>query len=190
MGRIVLVFFFSAMTVFLAGCSHAATIYLRDGTGYEGKIVSSDESSILLTQVEKCPSKERRGKPFRACHRREVDIPRHEIRDVSHPGSISTWVGFITAAAGAACSISLYAAKEECSGPDECLGENIGWAFIGIPCACAAVVGVITGFSGLMRWDRSKKAVRPPRSSGPKISPVALTDGEQAYYGLGLSWSW
>lgn len=193
MKRIVLVYFvrFVVFTaLYLAGCSKTATIHMRDGTGFKGKIVRSDETSIFLAEVEKCPSKEQRGRPFKVCYREEVQIPRQEIRDIDHPGATSVWLGFLVAGLGAACATSLYTGKEECTGSYECIGENVGWAFIGIPCACAAVVGVITGFGGLMTWDNSRKAARPPRPSGPKISPIALTDGEQAYYGVGVSWSW
>ena len=190
MRNVVHAFFFYSAVLLFVGCSKTATIHMRDGTGYQGKIVRSDESSIFLAEVEKCPSKERRGRPFKVCYREEVQIPRQEIRDIDHPGATSVWLGFLVAGLGAACSLSLYTAQEECTGSFECIGENIGWTFIGIPCACAAVIGVIAGFGGMMTWDESRKAARPPKTPALKVSPVALTDGVRTYYGAGLSWSW
>lgn len=181
--------FIGAAILFLASCGRTATIHMRDGSTIEGKIVRSDESSIYVAEVEKCPKKTRRFRSTKICFHDEVPVLRQEIRDIDHPGDVSASIGLPLAAVAGGYSLALYSKSQDCEG-DDCWGPGIAMAIIGLPCAIVAVVGLINGIYGTVVWSSSYKAAKPPEPSGPTISPVALTDGEQTYYGVGLSWSW
>jgi hypothetical protein len=171
------------------GCSKTATIYMRDGSVIEGKILRSDESSIYVAEVEKCPKKIRNMRSTKICFHDEVPVLRQEIRDIDHPGTVSASVGYTFAILGGAFSLALLSKTQDCQG-DECFGAGIVMTVFGLPSALVAVVGLITGIGGTVVWSTSHKAAKSPEPSGPTIGPVALTDGEQTYYGLGLVWSW
>lgn len=173
----------------VSGCSKTATIYMRDGASFEGKIVRSDESSIYVTHVRECPKKTRKVRSQKICYKEEEPVLRQEIDDIDHPGDISAAIGLTLAVVGATCSLSLLSAKQDCEG-DDCWGSGLAMLYIGIPCACVAVVGALNGVGGLITWKNSRSAANPPESNGPKITPVALTDGERTYFGIGMIWSW
>lgn len=181
--------FFTGAVLFLSGCGRTATIYLRDGNTLEGKIVRSDESTIYVAEVEKCPKKMRKMRPTKVCFHDEVPVLRQEIRDIDHPGTVAASVGFSLAFVGGLFSLSLLSEAQECQG-DDCFAAGIAMTIYGLPSAILAVGGLIAGIGGTVIWSNSNKAAKPPESSRPTISPIALTDGEQTYYGVGLSWFW
>ena len=178
-----------SMVLFLASCGRTATIHMRDGSTIEGKIVRSDESSIYVAEVEKCPEKKRKMRPKKICFHDEVPVLRQEIRDIDHPGGVSASIGLTLAAVAGGYSLALYSKSQDCDG-DDCWGHGFAMAVIGLPCAIVAVIGLLNGIYGIVVWSSSHKAAKPPETSGPAISPVAITDGEQTYYGVGLRWVW
>jgi hypothetical protein len=52
------------------------------------------------------------------------------------------------------------------------------------------VGGVAVIFAILSLAFLPSAAAPPDEPEGPKITPVAMTDGERTYWGLGMSWRW
>jgi hypothetical protein len=172
-------------SLLLAGCSTTAALYLKDWTNIEGKIERSDESSIYVW-VEDESSEEDEV---------EVAILRRDIRDIDHPGITAATIGTILALVGSAVFGTLYNNMESCSDPDgsgtACFRAHIAFYVVGCPSIVIGVISTILAIWGWNTWGTSRAAAAPPdEPEGPKINPVALTDGERTYYGIGLSWSW
>jgi hypothetical protein len=118
----------------------------------------------------------------------EIPIPRRNIRDISHPGKTAAITGSVLTVVGAFASLFATPLFYSC-GEWGC-GSYQLYA-LGIAGGIAAVVGLIVGTGGYISWLGSISAAKPTHEpSSPKIAPVSMTDGENTYYGLGISWSW
>jgi hypothetical protein len=196
--------------LFVVGCSKTATIYLKDGGVVEGKIISSDYSSIRVAPVKASYETEavkRKTRPpwapeimeghtsSRPAPENEVRIVRSNIKDIDHPGNVVASIAGALSILGIAVSIAVYLPLRECEAdPDvdkNCLGEALLAGFVGIPSIVISGISLIPTIWGIITWSGSSSTAAPPEESeGPKITPVALTDGERTYWGLGMSWSW
>lgn len=110
-------------------------------------------------------------------------ILRSDIKDIHHPGGVRIGVSVAFTVLGAVLTATGAVVASD-GGP---IGAGIG-AFIGIPGIVILIPSAIGIFWNYSVYSDSKSAAEPPREA--RISPVALTDGERTYYGLGLSWRW
>jgi hypothetical protein len=100
-------------------------------------------------------------------------INKSDILDIDHPGNVHALV--LTPIAAVAWAVAIYFLSY----------VNEGLGAVSLLVAIPATIG--SGW-GLVTWLGSRSAVAFP--SKPKITPVALSDGESTYWGLGMSWSW
>jgi hypothetical protein len=120
----------------------------------------------------------------------EVPIARSDINDIDHPGSSLSWIGLSMSTAGLAGFIIYRLILEGCEEfacSDE---ESTGIKIMGLA-VLAGIINIPVWIWGTIVWLNSRSAATPPKKpKGPRISPVALTDGERTYWGLGMSWRW
>lgn len=120
----------------------------------------------------------------------EIPIARLDIKEIDHPGNVSAMVGTSVAVVGWGVALAFWSVVNDCDN-DCVIGEKTVRGLIGIPFAIAASIGTIVGIAGWVSWSKSRDAaMQPKKPAGPKIRPVALSDGENTYYGLGISWRW
>jgi hypothetical protein len=122
-------------------------------------------------------------------------IERTQIKDIDHPGDEIALISGSLSVAGSVVFIITYLGWQDCKADHDennnCMVEGVTASFIGIPCIAIAGVLIIPAIMGVVAWAGSRSAAAPPEEpSGPKITPVALSDGERTYWGLGMSWSW
>jgi hypothetical protein len=116
----------------------------------------------------------------------EVPIAWQEIQDIDHPGSTAAAIGTTLGSIGLLLPLIGLAID-----PDILKGGGGGPMYIAtmaVPGVIFAISGIPVAIWGWCTWADSRSAAGP--FSTPKVSPVALTDGERMYYGLGLSWRW
>jgi hypothetical protein len=64
---------------------------------------------------------------------------------------------------------------------------GIGVALFSIPGFVVAIPSTIVSIWGWSTWGSSRSAAA---YHGPRMVPLAMTDGEKTYYGIGMSWAW
>lgn len=150
----------------LAGCSKTATIYMIDGSVHEAEIVGGSKRSIFLKGVQ--------------------ELVRDEIIVIDHPGNVEAIIGTIGFAVLTPVTIIGYIEHSTCS-EWECLG-TLAIIISGLSGAITSTVFAIWGW---YTWGISNIAASQTDGTvKPYIAPVALTDGERTYWGLGMSWRW
>lgn len=106
-------------------------------------------------------------------------VSRDSVRDIDHPGDVHAIIGTFLAVLGSASGIAMVFT----------MGEYGGYG--AAPILGVGVPGAIVAIWGWYTWATSRSSAAPPeKPAGPKVTPVALTDGERTYYGLGLCWRW
>lgn len=120
-------------------------------------------------------------------------VDRNEIADIDHPGNVAA----IIATSLTAASLVLFTwgiiRVAEIAG---CEGEYCGLLdvvglFMILSGSAVGIPSIMATGWGWSTWSRSKSLAAPPEETiAPKITPVALSDGERTYWGLGLSWQW
>ena len=105
-------------------------------------------------------------------------VTRADIRDIDHPGNVVVAVSSFPAVLGLVLTVG--ATQGDASG-----------VFVFLIGLCIAIPSTAANIWGWYTFGRSRSAAKPSRPpAGPKIVPVALTDGERTYLGLGMSWGW
>ena len=162
-----------AFTAILAfGCSTKATIYLKDGTSIEGEIKQSDRLAIYVKSNDSD---------------RVVPIYRGSIKEIDHPGNVGAIIGTSLVLTGLTAVTLGIVNAVECDG-GLC---GIGTAILTVPGIVIAFPSTIAAIWGWSTWAGSRSAAALPEVPvGPTVIPVALTDGEKIYWGVGMSWSW
>jgi hypothetical protein len=156
---------------FGAGCSTTATIHMRRGKVVEAKIEGGDSSNIYLVGGR--------------------SIARKKIREIDHPGDVGAIVGGVLSVTSIAVSLVTLSDWQNCeTESDGCLREALYFYFIGCPSIVIGIISTISAIGSYYTWVGSVDAAKPRRRTSPKITPVALTDGERTYWGIGMSWSW
>jgi hypothetical protein len=182
-------------------CSRWAVIQRQDGSKIAGEIKRSDATLICLDSGPKpsCirtrPADECRKPspmPVGICSASEVAVARKEIADVSHPGLFGMVSGSILVAVGSVgvgFAVSFYS-KIGCEG-DICYSYRPASYQLGLPSLALLGVGLVPLISSIMNYFDSKALFeRTEESSGTTVAPLALTDGDKTYWGLGLGWEW
>jgi hypothetical protein len=178
------------LVVFLVvGCGRA-TIYLKRGEPVEGTIRKSDVTSIYVRPVIKCDKKNREHIGRKVCFSEVIAIARSNIRDIDHPGDYAAAVGGVIGGLGLGFTFLLWSGHQDCT--DDCFASGIATGAIASPFLIIGAIGAVIGIGGLVTYAWSRNAAAPPKKkkTKPKVMPVALTDGERTYMGVGLSWSW
>jgi|GEM_PF-1795072 len=157
-----------SIVLLVSGCSTTAMIYLKDGTSIEGRIKRSDQPSIYVATEDSGEL---------------ITIDRSNIEDIDHPGDIYALVGTVLGVLGWAAVIVAAVDDATCEGMFCGIGNDIvrgvGLA-VGIPSTAVSIWG--WSVWGVSRFEATY--------DGPKIAPLAMTDGERTYYGVGMRWSW
>ena len=178
-----------------AGCSKTATIYTKDGAAIAGKIERSDASSIFYLPVKECEHKKVGIK--RVCFAEETVLSRSDVRDIDHPGDVlfiaSTSVAgalLLTSAVGIYFWVENDRSRENDGDSKYAIG-GYGAELIALPSLALAAVSAVPAILGWVTWSDSKSASNTAKDpTEPEIRPVALTDGEKTYWGLGIYWIW
>ena len=116
----------------------------------------------------------------------EIPIARAEIIKIDHPGKTAATVGTVLGVIGGILAV----------GGGLGLAIADGWnrlycLFIAVPGVAISVPSAIVASWGYHRMSASRSAAEPPTGhTFPRLSPVALSDGKQTYWGLGMSWRW
>lgn len=175
--------------LFLASGCGTATIYLKDGSSLEARIKRGDASSIYVLPVKKC-EKRKKYETTKTCYDEEIAVSRSDIKDIDHPGNYTAAVGGVIGALGLGVTFLLWSGHQNCT--DECFESGIVTGAIASPFLIIGSIGAVIGIGGLVSYAWSRKAAEPPKEkkTTPRVSPVAMTDGEKTYYGIGMSWSW
>jgi hypothetical protein len=121
------------------------------------------------------------------CEEVSIELPfaRADIREIDHPGNIETCVGWPLGVLGIAMTVTgLYS-----------VAHIEGASYYAIPLFLVGAIVTIPGFlvaiRGTVLYSRSKSAAKPHDTlKRTNITPVALSDGERTYWGLGMSWRW
>ena len=153
---------------FATGCSTAAKIYLKDGRVIWGEIKQSDPHSIYVKSKDSD---------------RVTAVFRHSIDEIDHPGNGPAVVGTLFGLAGFAYACFGIAHEVHCEGI-EC---GFGYMFAILPGLLVAIPSTIASIWGWTTWAESRSAAS---FESPKIAPLAMSDGEKTYYGIGMSWRW
>lgn len=183
------------IVLFLAGCSSTATIYLKDGSIATGTIERGDSSLVYVVgcrkkaidgskgMKRKLPAKSYRCSPRES---RDIAILREDITDISHPGKMQIAGGITIALIGGAGAAVMFVESE--SGLK---GEaQSALRPVAILSLVVAVVGAAISYRGFATLLSSRSAAALPEETATiKITPVAITDGERTYLGLGMTWS-
>ena len=152
------------------GCGTTATIYKKNGSVVEARIVRSDQSNIYLANGR--------------------TVARADITEIDHPGDVLAAAGGIMSAVGIGVGIWGVILL---SGPcDELCGlrDLVGGSMSGSG-ALLLVAGVYSAIWGWSTFRDSKSAEEQPEiSSRLMIAPTVMAYGENTYYGIGMSWSW
>ena len=123
-----------------------------------------------------------------------IPVSRSDIKDIRHPGKTAATISTLVALFGGAGGylLMVYGGAEYGDDGYEYrteAGPLLAW--IGLFVEVAAVVSVFVAIWGYAKWMGSSSAATPPKdTAGPKISPVAVTDGRRTYYGLGFTFNW
>lgn len=157
-----------AMVLLVGGCNTAATIYLKDGRIIEGKIKQSDSQSIYVKSKDSDEV---------------IVVFRQSIKDIDHPGNGHAIVGTVLGVAAWTAAITVVALEADCEG----WGCGLGVALISVPGFAVAIPSTAVAVWGWTTWAGSRSAAA---FEAPRIAPLAMTDGERMYYGIGMSWSW
>jgi hypothetical protein len=179
------------------GCRTTALIHKKDGTVIEGKIRRSDASTIFVVpsnpserDIKACRDKDSAKS---LCEEVSIELPiaRSDIRTIDHPGRTHTIAGILlTLAGGISFPIGIFTAAS-CDGEYGCDSGEVAITILGFIGIITAIVCTPVWVWGAVTWTSSSSAAAPPKKSrGPRIRPVAMTDGESTYYGLGMIWSW
>jgi len=152
------------------GCGTTATICKKNGSVVEATIVRSDQSNIYLANGR--------------------TVARAEISEIDHPGDVLAVAGVIMSAVGLGVGmvgvIILNGPCEELCGLRDLVGGSMSGS--GALLLAAGVYSAIWGW--ITFRDSSSAAEAPEEISGPMIAPIVMADGENTYYGIGMSWSW
>jgi hypothetical protein len=134
-----------------------------------------------LVREASCPNKSPGNTP-------ETTVARIDIERIEHPGHTRAIVSTVFGSIGVALiGLGIFLA-EDCGDGMYCGAFHL---FMTLPGGLMAVPSSIAAIWYWLTWSDSKTtAAQPEEPAGPKVTPVALTDGERTYYGLGLSWSW
>lgn len=151
-------------TLLTPGCSKTATIYLKNGSTLEARIVRGDAVSVFVRS---------------GVSSTDMPVFRSDIKDIDHPGNVAALIGTPLALGGYAFTIIGLISKFD-------RGGDMSW--IAIPGLIAALPGTFYGVWGWVTWINSRVAASMP--SGVNATPVAMTDGKRTYLGLGMSWRW
>jgi hypothetical protein len=120
----------------------------------------------------------------------EIPIARSDIVDIDHPGSLHACIGLSASAAGLAGFIAMYFINKN-TGENGLSGNQATGMIVSLLAMISGAISIPVWIWGTIVWADSTSAAVPPRKpGGPKIRPVALSDGERSYYGLGLVWIW
>lgn len=151
-----------------SGC--IATVTKTDGTRVEGKIRGSDPIALDFLRASRCspafkPCVETAFRNYDRCKRAHCNlplalrIPRGEIREISHPGTITAWTGLALFVAGAAAIVGAFFAPEHCYSADDCsnMGTALPLLMFG---AASATTGLGLGIGGLVAWRSSVARAR------------------------------
>ena len=120
----------------------------------------------------------------------EIPIARADIDDVDHPGSSHACIGLSLTGAGAiAFGAALILSRS--TGEEGLSDDEVAWCSAGLLVALAGIISVPVWIWGSVVWLDSSSSYAPPvKRKKPKLKPLALSDGERTYWGMGLSWSW
>lgn len=158
-----------ALGVGLAGC-YTATITKADGSEVVGLIKGADSSALIIERPARCsPAFERCYEAdyqrYDACRKAhcegplELRLPHQQIREISHPGSTSTWVGLGLILAGAAAIVGAFYAPMSCKS-DVCTNMDTALPLM-ISGVTAAAVGIGVSLGGLLSWRGSVARAHP-----------------------------
>jgi hypothetical protein len=123
-----------------------------------------------------------------------IPVSRSDIKDIRHPGKTAALVSTLAIALGCPGGYLLMVYGGATYGDDGFeyrteAGPILAW--IGLFIEAAVVASVFVAIWGYAKWTGSRSAATPPKdTAGPKISPVAVTDGRRMYYGLGFTFNW
>lgn len=148
-------------------------------TWWKGDTSADDFMSLETIKGVSCPGRSGGGRLG------EAAIARKNIEEIDHPGKAAMAFGVPIAAAGWAALIYSLVATAQCNRDTDC--GNMFYS-IALPGLLGAAFGTALFLSGWDDWSESRDAAAP--TGTPKISPVALSDGERTYYGIGLALSW
>jgi hypothetical protein len=142
-----------------------------------------------LKCVKSCPD---RDTARSLCEVVSVEIPilRTAIDDIDHPGSSHSCIGLSISAAGVAGFIAVYFINKN-TGEDGLSNNQQTGMIVSLLAMISGVISVPVWIWGTIVWAGSSSAAAKPRKRRrPRIRPLAMTDGERTYWGLGMSWSW
>lgn len=147
--------------LFIAGCNTTATIKMKYST-VESKITGSDDMFVHLENGAR--------------------IHKNSILDIDHPGNVHALVCAPLMVGG--WVVALYYMDDYNKGH---LYANV----LGLPSLLVAIPSTIVSIWGFAVWIRSRIATGSLESTTrQKITPIALSDGERTYWGIGMSWRW
>jgi hypothetical protein len=137
-----------------------------------------------LKCVKSCPD---RNKATSLCEAISVEIPisRADIDDIDHPGDIAACIGWPLGVLGIVMTtvVAISITHDE-----EVSVAAVPLFLLG---AITTVSSFVIAIWGTATYNRSIYAAMPPATrKKPSLTPVALSDGERTYWGLGMSWSW
>lgn len=156
---------------------------------------SDYSKDIALKCMKSCPDHDTAKSQ---CESISVEIPiaRADIDDIEHPGETHTLVGMSLTLAGIGGLVVASYISQNCGKGIEdhnpgCTDNEMAGVLAGGLVMIAGIISLPVWIWGTIVWAGSSSAAVPPRRPrGPKIRPVAISDGERSYYGLGLIWIW
>lgn len=120
-----------------------------------------------------------------------IPVPRAEIDDISHPGKTAAIIGTLLMVVGGTAGLIATLHGPRLCGEYGCTFAELAIIYGGLLLDIGAVVGLFVAGWGYSKWFASSGAANwecyPDR---PKLSPVAITDGQRTYLGLGFSYVW
>jgi hypothetical protein len=118
-------------------------------------------------------------------------VSRSNIEDISHPGKTAAIISTLLMMFGGPGGFGMMIYANSACGEYGYNDAELALVWGGLLLEVAALASVFVAIWGYAKWIGSSSAAAPKKdTTGPKLTPVTMSDGQRTYLGAGLRFDW